>query len=81
MDEFDKKIMRRIDGVLDKYNEKKNGDLKMILKGISDKERRRKEAQKAEETRRTKKEAAYQKEVKEERERYEALEKLDKESA
>ena len=81
MSDFDQKIMRRIDGVLDKYNEKKNGDLKMILKGISDKERRRKDSQKAEETRRAKKEAAYKKEVQAEKERYEALEKLDQKSA
>lgn len=80
LSDFDKKIMRRIDGVLDKYNERKNNDLKSILKGISDKERRRRESVKSSEAKRAKKEAAYQKEVKEEKARYEALEKLDKAS-
>jgi len=74
----DKKIYNRIDSILDKFNSKKNSDLKLILKGISDKEKRRAESLKKSEAAKAKKTAAFEKEVEEQKQRYAALEKLDK---
>jgi reverse gyrase len=77
LDPADKKVLSRVDGVLSRYKELKNSDLKLVLKGITEKTKQRRAELDRLQKKKDKKEKTWKKEVEQAKNERKALEEKD----